>query len=115
MADQKTNFTPYVIAGVVGLAFVGWQQTAKNTADNVSNLPALESRISSEEEGRRKDIDDVKAQINRREIEMRAEVDKAIAILTNRILRDEAELTRLRERLDDLQQKYPALKERGGK
>jgi len=93
MAEQKQNFTPYVIAGVVGLAFVGYQQSAKNQADNVSNLPALEARISSIEERVTKEIDSMNNQINRREVENRNEKDKDIAVLTQRVERDEERLT----------------------
>ena len=47
MAEQKPPLNlgniavPVIISAVIGVGVVGFNQSAKNDADNISNLPAL--------------------------------------------------------------------------
>lgn len=55
MADEQKQSLPgwalpVGAAGAIGLLIVGQQQSARNDADNISNLPAIEARVNQLEE-----------------------------------------------------------------
>lgn len=59
--STKNYTTQYIIAGVVGLAFIGYQTTAKNNATSVGNLPATNEKVDTNSRA----INDLREQLTR--------------------------------------------------
>jgi len=112
MADVKKDWTPTIIAAVIGVAFIGFQQQQKNNADNVGNLPATNANVSSNAEAILRNSQNsaaalnaavglVRAEINRRETETIKYVDTLDTKKTSRVDGIEGRIARLEDLLVD--------------
>lgn len=102
MSEGKTShpWMPAIIAGIIGLAFVGWQQTAKDQSTNVGNLPATNANVETNATA----ISDLRDQLTKAIGDSRTAsanaLDAAIKLVREEINRREPEVLKYVDTLD---------------
>lgn len=89
-----------VVAGAVGLLFIGQQQMAKNSADNVSNLPAVTANVATNAENIGRNAEGFRQDLDKQNERLTSSISDQVELVRDEINRREKEMTHYVEVLD---------------